>query len=63
MSSMNLSASEDSQDCSFPCGQDLVAVLGVGMFDQDLILMAGCDCKFMLHALGTSYNVLLCSNL
>ena len=44
----------------FPCGQDFVAVLGIAMFDQELILMAECDCEFMLHALGTSYNVLLC---
>ena len=47
----------------FTYGQDLVAVLGIAMFDQELILMAECDCEFMLHALGTSYNVLLCSKL
>ena len=46
-----------------PCGQDLFAVLGVVMFDQELILIVECDCEFMLHALGTSYNVLLCSEL
>ena len=45
----------------FPYGQDLVAVLGIAMFDQELILMAECDCEFMLHPLETSYNFLLCS--